>query len=341
MSHGKFFASSAGNSHHIFRRPEFCFSVPERRRAILADPGKYSDIQNDPALESFGEEIAETDGRPGFSVSQMTTLRASFEDDLAGRQQAGVTAIGLWRQKVSDFGEQQAVDAVRRSGLDVTTLSYAGAFTGSAGFHYQEALEDGYEALFTAAALGARTLVVSPGARGRYTARHERRLVTQAIRELSFVAEELDVHLAVMPRSSRHAGRWTSLHSLEDAVALCDATGRPAVGVVYDTFYLGGSDDCLKGIESWASRIQVLQLRDSSETSSSEYDQCIPGTGVLPLEETVQCLFENGFAGEIDIQVFSEELWSQELYGVLCSCRRRTEVLLKHCLNGAGSSVGA
>jgi sugar phosphate isomerase/epimerase len=306
----------------------------------LADPGKYSDIQNDQALESFGEELSESPVLPQFSINQMTTLRASFEDDFSIRQDAGIAAIGLWRQKVDEFGEIEAVETVKKSGLKVTTLSYAGGFTGRTGLQFREALDDGYEAVFTAAAVGARTLIVSPGGRGRYTARHEQRLVTQAIRELSFVAEDLNVQLAVMPRNSQLAGKWTSLNSLEDAVALCDATGQSNVGIVYDSFYLAGVKDGLQTAEEFAERIFTLQLRDTLTPGGAEYDQCFPGAGILPLEETIQCLFENGFAGNIDVQIFSERLWKQDPSEVLSSCQQSVTNLLKSSLIGLASTFG-
>ncbi|NQV28053.1 MAG: sugar phosphate isomerase/epimerase [Rhodopirellula sp.] len=309
----------------------------------MADSGKLSDIQNVPALNSFDEDIPDSKSfaLPRFSVNQMTTLHASFKEDLTIRQLAGVSAIGLWRKKIEEFGEQNAVEAVRESGLDVTTLSYAGGFSGSAGLLYREALDDGYDAVFTAAAVGASTVVVSPGARGRYTARHEHRLISHAIRELSFVAEELGIRLAVMPRTSRYAGRWTSMHSLQDAVTLCDATGRSNVGVVYDNFYLADDPEGLRVAEQCAARIFTLQLRDACETGSPEYDQCVPGTGNLPLQETIQCLFENGFTGNIDVQIFSEQLWKQDSTDVMSSCQQSVSDLLRRCLAGSAASVGA
>jgi sugar phosphate isomerase/epimerase len=305
----------------------------------LADSTEFSDIQNSPNFKPFGEGLSDSREVPRFSVNQMTTMRASFADDLTTRQQAGVSAIGLWRKKIDEIGKVEAVDAVRKSGLDVTTLSYAGGFSGSAGLEFREALEDGYEALFTAAAVGARTLVVSPGSRGRYTARHEFRLVTQAIRELSFVAEELDVQLAVMPRTSRHAGRWTSLHSFEKAIALCDATERSNVGVVYDSFYLAEDADALIFAAQCVERVFVLQLRDALEADGSEYAQCLPGTGQLALEETIQCLFESGFAGDVDIQIFSGEIWKQDPADLLSDCQRQVNALLRTCLSGSTVSV--
>jgi sugar phosphate isomerase/epimerase len=308
----------------------------------LADSAKFSDIQNGPKCDSFSEGISDAEMTvvPRFSINQMTTLRASFEEDLSARQLAGVAAIGLWRKKIVEVGESAAVEAVRRSGLDVTTLSYAGGFSGSAGLQFREALDDGYDALFTAAAVGARTLIVSPGSRARYTARHEFRLVTQAIRELSFVAEELDVQLAVMPRTARHAGRWTSLHSLEQAITLCDATGRSNVGVAYDTFYLAEDGDALSVAEQCAERIFVLQLNDALDSSGPEYAQCVPGAGNLPVRETIQSLYESGFSGDVDVQIFAEEIWKQDVNDALTSCQRQVSSMLRSCLAGASASVG-
>ena len=309
----------------------------------MADSAKFSDIKNSGNFKSFADELpdAEPTAVPGFSVNQMTTLRASFEEDLSGRVQAGVSAIGLWRKKIAEIGESAAVEAVRKSGLDVTTLSYAGGFSGSAGLQFREALEDGYDALFTAAACGARTLIVSPGARARYTERHEFRLVTQAIRELSFVAEELDVKLAVMPRTSRHAGRWTSMHTLEKAIALCDATGRNNVGVVYDTFYLAEDTDALSVAEQCAERVFVLQLSDTLFPGGAEYAQCVPGTGNLPIQDTIQCLFQSGFTGDVDVQIFSERLWKEDVTDSLVACQRQIASLLRISLAESSVSVGA
>jgi sugar phosphate isomerase/epimerase len=305
----------------------------------LADSAEFSDIQNSPNFKSCGEGLSDSREVPRFSVNQMTTLRASFAEDLTSRHQAGMSTIGLWRKKIDEIGEAEAVDALRKSGLEVTTLSYAGGFSGSAGLQFREALEDGYEALFTAAAVGARTLIVSPGSRGRYTARHEFRLVTQAIRELSFVAEELGVQLAVMPRTSRYARRWTSMHSFEKAIALCDATGRSNVGVAYDSFYLAEDADALNLAAQCVERVFVLQLRDALEAGGAEYAQCLPGVGQLSVEETIQCLFESGFTGDVDIQICSEEIWKQDSAVVLSDCQREVNALLRTCLSESAVSA--
>ena len=47
---------------------------------------------------------------PTLSMNEVTTYRWSLEDDLRQYAQAGYEGIGVWRQKLSDYGEEAAVD---------------------------------------------------------------------------------------------------------------------------------------------------------------------------------------------------------------------------------------
>ena len=42
-----------------------------------------------------------------LAVSELTTFRWSFEEDVAQYQAAGVPALGVWRQKLADLGDEQ------------------------------------------------------------------------------------------------------------------------------------------------------------------------------------------------------------------------------------------
>ncbi len=44
---------------------------------------------------------------PQLSMNETTTFRWSFEEDVAQYAAAGISAIGVWRQKLSDFGTQK------------------------------------------------------------------------------------------------------------------------------------------------------------------------------------------------------------------------------------------
>jgi Mg2+ and Co2+ transporter CorA len=111
-----------------------------------------------------------------LSVNEMTTYRWSFDEDVAHYRQAGITAIGVWRQKLEDYGETKGIELLRQSGLHVSNVLWAGGFTGSDGHTFEESLVDAAEAIRLTAALGSDCLVVYSGGRNGHTLNHAHRL---------------------------------------------------------------------------------------------------------------------------------------------------------------------
>ena len=115
-----------------------------------------------------------------LAVNEMTTFRWSFEEDVNQYAAAGIPGIGIWRQKLSDFGEEKGVELLGESSLTVSSLLWAGGFTGSDGRSYRDSVADAREALRLAGALQTRCLVVYSGARAGHTANHAARFESVA-----------------------------------------------------------------------------------------------------------------------------------------------------------------
>jgi sugar phosphate isomerase/epimerase len=95
-----------------------------------------------------------------LSMNEMTTYRWSFEEDVAQYLDAGIPGIGVWRQKLSDFGEDKGIELLADSGLQVSNLLWAGGFTGSDGRTQRESIDDAEEAVRLAAQMRAGCLIV-------------------------------------------------------------------------------------------------------------------------------------------------------------------------------------
>ena len=65
-----------------------------------------------------------------LSINEMTTFRWTFDEDVANYAAAGVRAIGVWRQKLADYGEERGIELLRDSGLRVSNLLWAGGLSG-------------------------------------------------------------------------------------------------------------------------------------------------------------------------------------------------------------------
>ena len=73
-----------------------------------------------------------------LAISQLSTLRWSFEQDAQAYTARGFKGIGIYRPKLEDFGlDRTPSSCLAESSLSVTSLSWVGGFTGSDGRAYR------------------------------------------------------------------------------------------------------------------------------------------------------------------------------------------------------------
>ncbi len=251
-----------------------------------------------------------------LSMNETTTFRWSFDEDVAHYTAAGIRAIGVWRQKLSDCGPSKARDLLRQAGMKVSHLLWAGGFTGSEGRSYRESVEDAAEALSTTAALEGQTLVVYSGPRAGHTYNHARRIFRGALAELAPRAAELGVTLAVEPMHAGCAGEWTFLNTIDDTLSLLDAVGHPRVKLVLDTYHLGLSERLVERMAELVPYLALVQLGDARQPPHGEQNRCRLGEGRVPLSEIVAALKAAGYDGYYDVELLGEEIETAD-YGWL------------------------
>jgi sugar phosphate isomerase/epimerase len=263
-----------------------------------------------------------------LSINEMTTYRWSFEEDMTELRAAAIPAVGVWRQKVADLGEDRAVELLAQSGLAVSNLLWAGGFTGSDGHTYAESVQDATDAIRLAARLKAGCLVVYSGGRNSHTHNHARRLFASALAELLPLAMELDVTLAVEPMHSACASDWTFLTTLDETVLLLEALDHPRLKLAFDTYHLGHDPAVLDEIARVARHVAIVHLGDSQKPPSSEQSRQRLGAGILPLRQIVGALQQAGYDGDYDVELIGEEIERTCYRELLRDCRRAFAELL-------------
>lgn len=243
-----------------------------------------------------------------MSVSEMTTFRWSFEQDVAQYRKAAFSALGVWRQKVSDFGEKSAIELVKQTGLAVSSLAWAGGFTGSDGRSHPESVRDGYEALHLAEAIKAPCLITHTGPRGGHTSNHARRLACQALGSLLPVAEELNIFLGLEPMHEACAGEWTFLTSLDQALELMRELGSSHVKLVFDVYHMGHDPRNVAQLADLIPHVALVQLGDAAVRPAGEQNRCPLGDGILPLESVVRTLVDGGYDGYGEVELLGEDV---------------------------------
>lgn len=255
--------------------------------------------------------------RKRWGVSQMTTLRWSLEEDLRNFRDAGITRIGLTRNKIADFGDEQAAALLRQSGLTPTSLSWAGGFTGCNGYNYREAFDDALEAIETARVVGSPLVVIYSGGQGVFTPKHGRGLVADSLKKLGDHAHRSGVRLALQPMHRKFARKTSLITELIEGIELIDHVRHPAVGLVVDLFSLGGSQEFLPLLPDAARLCSLVTLTDSPRDPTHEYDRLPLGRGDLPIVPTILALEESGYRGSYEYQSLSESTWGMDYRQVI------------------------
>ncbi|MGA2031567.1 MAG: sugar phosphate isomerase/epimerase family protein [Thermoguttaceae bacterium] len=250
-------------------------------------------------------------------MNETTTFRWSFEEDVANYAAAGIPAIGVWRQKLSDCGQARGIELLAEHGLKASHVLWAGGFTGNEGRSYRESLEDAAEAVRMTAALKAGCLVVYSGARAGHTFNHARRLIQGALAELAPLAGELGVTLALEPMHPGCAAEWTFLTRIDDALAVLDVVASPQVKLLLDTYHLGQDETLVDRIPQILPYVAMVQLGDAKRPPQGEQNRCRLGEGVIPLPQIVAALKAAGYDGYYDVELLGEEVETADYRGLL------------------------
>jgi sugar phosphate isomerase/epimerase len=252
-----------------------------------------------------------------LSMNELTTYRWSLEQDVENFQQAGYRAIGVWRQKLSDWDEDDAINFLIDSGMQVSNVAWAGGFTGSDGRTPAESIDDASDALRLAASLNAGCLVIYAGGRNNHTFRHAGRLLRAALDELLPLAEARDVPLAIEPMHVACAADWTFLTDLASVISLIDEYNSPFLKLVYDVYHFPFEARQRQHLAKLAPYIGIVYLGDRSVAPTTEQDRCMLGRGRLPLRDTVSTLQRAGYNGAFDIKLIGPEIEARDYWTLL------------------------
>jgi len=282
-------------------------------------PHTHSSLTNRQTQSESIDQISDRGTRPMtlLSMNELTTFRWSFADDVENYQQAGYGAIGVWRQKLADWGECEAIDLLAQSGLSVSNLSWAGGFTGSDGRTLSESVDDAADALRLAAAIVAGCLVVYPGGRNNHTFRHAGRLLRTALDELLPLAEAVEVPLAIEPMHAACAADWTFLTSLESVVTLIEEFRSPWLKLAYDTYHFPLNARQRALLTDLAPHLSIVHLGDRRAPANIDQERCLLGYGRLPLGNIITTLQEAGYSGPFDIKLMGTEIEASDYWTLL------------------------
>ncbi len=252
-----------------------------------------------------------------IAISQLTTLRWAIEQEVVAAAQRGFGGIGIWRPKIDHEELEQTAELLFENRLGVSSLSWAGGFTGSDGRRFWDAVEDAIEAVRDAEMLGADTLVIIAGGRNNHIKRHLYKTLCDALREINAAAMVHDVKLAIEPFHPGCGAEWSFVNDIRSTLDVISAVGSNNIGLVLDTYHLGFDSDMHRWLPEIISHLHLVQLGDARHSPLGEMNRCLLGEGNVPIPEILETLAAGGYDRWIEIELIGADVENLEYDAVL------------------------
>ena len=251
---------------------------------------------------------------PRVSVSQITTVRSSFADDVRLYTEAGLDGIGVWELKLGEGGDDaEALEVFEASGLEsaaavpaipsILPLPLLGGPEDPA-----ERIEAYCASLERLAPFRPSGFVCLTGTADGRDPDDARSIVVDGLRTIANEADRLGVRIGLEPYQ-RHGGElWTIASSIPEAVALIEDAGNPpALGIQFDVWHLWNTPTLYDDIAAEIDRIAGVHICDYRDPTRGWADRALPGEGSADVPAILRALDAAGWDGLYDIEIFSDD----------------------------------
>jgi len=269
-----------------------------------------------------------------LSLNTATTKRLTLAEALDTASRAGLSHVGLWRDRVAEVGLEQAVRLVRRSGLAVSSLCRGGFLTAADPAGRRAALEDNRAAIVEAATLGTSELIMvvgglPPGDKDLVAARQR---VADRIAELAGWAEQHRVRLVLEPLHPMYAADRAVISTLGQALDLAAPHPTATVGVVVDTFHVWWDPELPQQIARAGreQRIASYQVCDFNLPIAADLllSRGYMGDGVVDFARIGGWVTEAGYEGVVEVEIFNQAIWDSDTDEVVAIVKDRWASLI-------------
>ena len=172
-----------------------------------------------------------------LSLNQITVKSWNLRQAVDGCLRHDVPAIGLWRDKVAEFGLAESAKILRESGLQVSSLCRGGFFPAETKAERAAKIADNIAAIDEAATLGAKVLVLVCGGIVNHDSQSSRQMIFDGIAEITEHAKKCGVKLGIEPLHPMFAADRSIICTLEEANDLAEKLDAETVGVIVDVFH--------------------------------------------------------------------------------------------------------
>ena len=264
-----------------------------------------------------------------LSINSATTKKWTLAQVVEGCVNAGIPAIGPWRDRVAEAGLDKAARLIKDAGLRVSSLCRGGFLTAADAEGQANALADNRAAILEAVALDTTELFLVVGGlvSGEKDIVGARQRVADRLADLVPFAQENGVRLVLEPLHPMYAADRALISTLGQALDLAAPFDASTVGVAVDTFHVWWDPELKAQIERAGreNRIASYQVCDFNMPIAADplLSRGYMGDGVVDFATIGTWVRDAGYTGDIEVEIFNQEIWDADGDAVLETMKQR------------------
>jgi sugar phosphate isomerase/epimerase len=251
-----------------------------------------------------------------LSLSEISTVGASFEEDLRAYAAAGFDGIGIWEMKLGD--DEADIAAFRASGLRATNCVPAvPSILPNTVIEGPEDVETRVEALCASmhrfAGFEPDCVLCLTGPAGVRGEAEARQVVIDGLRRLAAAADSAGVRLGLEPIDASQRDDLTLITTIPETLALLDEAGLPDVGIMVDLWHVGDTPEIERHLAENVDRITGVHVAEWF--AGDRGDRALPA---VRCAELMRVLHDAGWRGAWDVEIFGDperpdSLWALDV----------------------------
>ncbi len=247
-----------------------------------------------------------------YSVSEVTTMNCSFEEDVELYSKGGCQGIGVWGFKMDKIGPIRAKELLKRHNLSAANcipelnsiMPYVLSPSPVDPLERVEAFLPNMERM---AQLSPESIVVITGPRGERSVREATDLCLKGFERIGKVASDLGVTVALEPIHKSVADAFSLIWDLPGTIQMLKEINQPNFKLLFDTWHLWDTADVFDDLASHIEMIGGVHISDWREQTRAWTDRAFPGEGKVQLGKFLSSLKSAGFNGLYDVEIFSDD----------------------------------
>lgn len=255
-----------------------------------------------------------------LSLSEISTVGASYREDLRAYAAAGFEGIGLWESKLGE-DDDAGLAALRGSGLRATNCVPAvpsvlpnAVIEGPGDVDVR--VRSICDSLHRFARYAPDCVLCLTGPAGDRDEDEARQLVIDGLRRIAAAADSAGVRLGLEPIHASERDGLTIVTTIPETLELLAEAGLPDVGLMVDLWHLWDTPEIERHLTEQVGRITGVHVSDWF--GDGRGDRALPGEGVSRTAELISVLRGAGWRGPWDVEIFGDptrpdSLWSLDV----------------------------